>query len=110
MYVLTVSVECKNTDGTMRLIAVEVLIGHVIASLRLHALDYIVARKWRPLVESDPSLDLSEVVLGLPATYTGKQKDVLRAAAHLAGFTEVGLPTYFDCGYAAPLSIGRPCQ
>lgn len=71
------------------MLAVDVLIGYVIATLRMHALDYITSRKWRPEEESNSSLDLCEVVLGLPATYTGKQKDVLRAAAHLAGFTEV---------------------
>ena len=87
----TASVECKNTDGTVRLLAVEVLIGYVIATLRIHAQDYVNSRKWCPEAESNSSLDLCEVVLGLPATYTGKQKDVLRAAALLAGFTEVSI-------------------
>lgn len=82
--------ECKNCRAESKFISTDVLVGKVLKYLKDLAQDYI-DRKLKPFAEqcSLDTYQVSEVVLGIPATYSDHQRDVLRSAAQLAGFEEV---------------------
>lgn len=80
----TSRVDCFNSIGEQRKIELEILISYIFLFLRNCAEEYIRSKS---AIATNAFI---EVVVGIPATYSGKQKDVLRSAALLAGFNVVG--------------------
>jgi len=80
------------------------LISKIIKYLKECAEDY-VKNKFRKTTKKENKVQLYEVVLGIPATFSDGAKNVLRSAANLAGFVEV-----FNCilAWSSYLSLTLP--
>eukprot|EP00597_Dinobryon_sp_UTEXLB2267_P000252 CAMPEP_0170069434 /NCGR_PEP_ID=MMETSP0019_2-20121128/8113_1 /TAXON_ID=98059 /ORGANISM="Dinobryon sp., Strain UTEXLB2267" /LENGTH=524 /DNA_ID=CAMNT_0010277483 /DNA_START=112 /DNA_END=1683 /DNA_ORIENTATION=- len=82
-------ISCTNTNGDTRKISLDVLISKILKYLKECAEDY-VKNTFRKSKKAS-KVELYEVVLGIPATFSDAAKTILRSAAHLAGFVEVHL-------------------
>lgn len=79
-----------------RVCSIEELISYIISYLRVSAIQYLKKKPMKrrnmdtnKLEKQSISLEINKVVLGIPATFPEKKKEILKYAANLAGFEEV---------------------